>query len=279
MTAGPHCSAATLPKGSRRRFGAMVAGAIPTARRLISFDADFGALRMGLNGIGDTLTVNLLGREDHRDDRQSAADRRWTRLGSKHFAIVFAPGTLRGGAADPSRRALYGARRRRAGKDDVMRRLDDEVPELRSAIPVRETLALRRPHHRDDQPKAAMRLGIARWVTVLAGILVLGRRDRRRAPPPRLRGRRLEGARRDAARCDRRIPDRARAGRRRRGARGRGHRHRRGLCRRDRADAIWIGCSSRGRWRSSSRSVIAVSVVHRLCAARGGRSASSRRRS
>ena len=57
---------------------------------LVSFDAEL-ARGMGL-GVGDTLTVNLLGR-DITGQIASLRQIDWTQLGI-NFAIVFAPGTL-----------------------------------------------------------------------------------------------------------------------------------------------------------------------------------------
>src|SRR6202007_2091917 len=80
---------ATMPKGS-----ALVAGRWwPTDYHgppLVSFDAEL-ARGMGLK-VGDTLTVNLLGREI----TATIANLRsidWERLGI-NFVMVFAPGTL-----------------------------------------------------------------------------------------------------------------------------------------------------------------------------------------
>src|SRR6185437_8213128 len=99
---------------------------------LISFDAELAG-GMGLK-VGDTLTVNLLGREI----TATIANLRridWTRLGI-NFAIVFAPGTLEA-APQTHLAALYGTP---AAAETAVRQLGDKFPNL-SAIPVRETLA------------------------------------------------------------------------------------------------------------------------------------------
>jgi hypothetical protein len=76
---------------------------------LVSFDAEL-AQGMGLK-LGDTLSVNLLGREI----TATIANLRqidWARLGI-NFAIVFAPGALEAAPQTPSRGGLYRARSRR----------------------------------------------------------------------------------------------------------------------------------------------------------------------
>jgi putative ABC transport system permease protein len=123
--------AATLPVGSR-----LVAGRWwPADYRgppLVSFDADL-ARGMRLK-VGDTLSVNLLGREiTARIANLRAID--WQRLGI-NFAMVFAPGTLEN-APQTHLAAVYLP----AGEEDLLvRRVTREFPNI-SAIPVREALA------------------------------------------------------------------------------------------------------------------------------------------
>ncbi len=152
--------AATLPQGSR-----LVAGAWWPADYhgppLISFDAGL-AHGMGLT-VGDTLTVNLLG----RDITARIANLRqidWARLGIS-FAIVFAPGALEA-APQTHLAALY-------APPDAAERLVGEVarrfPNI-SAIPVREALAA--------VARVVATIGTAlrlvALLTLVAGILVLG---------------------------------------------------------------------------------------------------------
>ena len=81
--------AATLPEGSRLVAGSWWSPGYH-GPALVSFDADL-AHGMGLK-VGDSLTVNLLGREiTARIANLRAID--WQRLGI-NFALVFAPGTL-----------------------------------------------------------------------------------------------------------------------------------------------------------------------------------------
>ncbi|HEX3882572.1 MAG TPA: FtsX-like permease family protein [Stellaceae bacterium] len=151
---------ATLPKGSSLDSGKWWPPDYH-GPPLISFDAEL-ARGMGLK-VGDTLTVNLLGREI----TATIANLRridWTRLGI-NFAIVFAPGTLEA-APQTHLAALYGTP---AAAETAVRKLADQFPNL-SAIPVRETLAA--VAHIIATIADAMRL--VALVTVLAGILVLG---------------------------------------------------------------------------------------------------------
>jgi putative ABC transport system permease protein len=151
---------ADLPKGSR-----LVAGRWwpPDYRGppLVSFDAEL-AQGMGLK-IGDTLTVNLLGREiTARIANLRQID--WTRLGI-NFAIVFAPGTLEA-APQTHLAAIYAPP---DAAETVINRLDRRFPNL-TAIPVREALAAVARIVRTIA--AALRL--TALVTVAAGMLVLG---------------------------------------------------------------------------------------------------------
>jgi putative ABC transport system permease protein len=152
--------AATLPAGSR-----LVAGrwwpADYKGPPLVSFDAGL-ARGMGLK-VGDTLTVNLLGR-DITARIASLRQIDWARLGI-NFAIVFAPGTLE---AAPQTRlaAIYVGP---GGEEVLVRRVMERFPNV-SVIPVREALA------------AVARLvamigdaiGLVALATLAAGVLVLG---------------------------------------------------------------------------------------------------------
>ena len=152
--------AAAPPKGAR-----LVAGAWwPEDYRgppLVSFDAEL-ARGMGLD-VGDTLTVNLLG----RDITARIANLRrieWTRLGI-NFAIVFAPGTLEA-APRTHLAAVYAPP---AEAERIVREVTERHPNI-TAIPVRDALA------------AVARLvetvgdaiGIVALITLAAGVLVLG---------------------------------------------------------------------------------------------------------
>jgi putative ABC transport system permease protein len=152
--------AATPPKGSR-----IVAGEWwPADYRgppLISFDAEL-AHGMGL-GVGDTLTVNLLGREI---TGRIANLRRieWSRLGI-NFAIVFAPGALEA-APQTHLAAVYAAPE---AAERIAAQIAEKFPNL-TAIPVREALAA--------VAGVVERIGEAvravAAVTLGAGVLVLG---------------------------------------------------------------------------------------------------------
>ena len=152
--------AATLPAGSD-----IVAGewwpqdyAGPP---LISFDAEL-AQGMGLS-VGDTLTVNLLGRDiTARIANLRSID--WGRLGV-NFAIVFAPGTLEA-APQTHVAAVYLPR---GQEDALVREVTERYPNV-SAIEVREALAavLRIV----ATVGAAVRM--TAYVTLAAGALVLG---------------------------------------------------------------------------------------------------------
>jgi putative ABC transport system permease protein len=152
--------AAAPPKGSR-----LVAGQWwpPDYRGppLVSFDAEL-ARGMGLK-LGDTLTVNLLG----RDITARIANLRqieWTRLGI-NFAIVFAPGPLEA-APQTHLAVLYAAP---AEAERLVRQITDRFPNV-SAIPVRDALAAL------GQVVATIggALRLVALVTLAAGVLVLG---------------------------------------------------------------------------------------------------------
>ena len=152
--------AASLPAGSE-----LVAGEWwPTDYRgppLISFDAAL-ARGMGLT-VGETLTVNVLGREV---SARIASLRRidWTRLGI-NFAIVFAPGTLE--AAPHTELAAVWLPK--ATEEKLVAQVVDAYPSV-SAIPVREAL--------DAVERIIAAIGtairLAALVTLVAGALVLG---------------------------------------------------------------------------------------------------------
>ena len=152
--------AASLPSGSR-----LVAGewwpADYSGPPLVSFDAEL-ARGMGLR-VGDTLTVNLLGR-DITARIASLRQIDWARLGIS-FAIVFAPGTLEA-APQTHLAAVYVAP---AQEEELVRRVTERFPNV-SAIPVREALA--------GLERVVATIGTAirlvALVTLAAGVLVLG---------------------------------------------------------------------------------------------------------
>ena len=129
---------------------------------LVSFDVEL-AHGMGLK-VGDTLTVNVLGREV----TATIANLRqidWAGLGI-NFAIIFAPGTLEA-APQTHLAAVYippGA-----AEDRLVREITERFPNV-SAIPVREALAA--VARVVATIGAALR--IVTFVTLLAGVLVLG---------------------------------------------------------------------------------------------------------
>ncbi|HEY8873840.1 MAG TPA: FtsX-like permease family protein [Stellaceae bacterium] len=123
--------AATLPAGSRLTAGAWWP-ADYKGPPLVSFDAEL-ARGMGL-GLGDTLTVNLLGR-DITARIASLRQIDWTQLGI-NFAIVFAPGTLEA-APQTHLAAIHVAP---ADEEGLVHRVTERFPNV-SAIPVREALA------------------------------------------------------------------------------------------------------------------------------------------
>jgi putative ABC transport system permease protein len=128
---------------------------------LISFDAAL-ARGMGLK-VGDTLSVNVLGREI----TATIANLRsieWTRLGI-NFAIVFAPGTLE---AAPHT-VLAAVWLSKATDETLVGQVVENYPNV-SAIPVRDAL--------DAIQRIIAAIGtairLAALVTLLAGALVLG---------------------------------------------------------------------------------------------------------
>ena len=152
--------AASLPAGSR-----LVAGSWwPEGYKgppLISFDAGL-ARGMGLK-VGDSLTVNLLGR-DITARIASLRQIDWGRLGI-NFAIVFAPGTLEA-APHTILAAVYVAP---GAEDRLVRLVTERLPNV-SAIPVREALAA--------VARIVATIGeairLVALVTLAAGMLVLG---------------------------------------------------------------------------------------------------------
>ncbi len=158
------------PKGSR-----IVAGEWwpPDYRGppLISFDAEL-AHGMGL-AVGDTLTVNLLGREI---TGRIANLRRieWTRLGI-NFAIVFAPGTLEE-APRTHLAALYAPP---ADAERIAAQVTERFPNV-TAIPVREALAAVAGvvERIGDAVRAIASVTLAAGVLVLGGAIAAGHRRR-----------------------------------------------------------------------------------------------------
>ncbi len=151
---------AHLPQGSRLAAGSWWPPDYH-GPPLISFDAQL-ARGMGLR-VGDTLTVNLLGREIiARIANLRAID--WQRLGI-NFAIVFAPGTLEH-APQTDLAAVYLPP---AEENRLVRGVTEQFPNI-SAIPVREALAA------VDRVVGAIgaAIGLVALVTVAAGALVLG---------------------------------------------------------------------------------------------------------
>ena len=151
---------ATLPKGSTIAAGTWW----PTDYRgppLVSFDAEL-ARGMGLK-LGDTLSVNLLGREiTARIANLRSID--WERLGI-NFTLVFAPGTLEK-APQTDLAAVYLPP---SEEEQLVGRVTDAFPNV-SAIHVREALAaVRRVIGLIGD---AVRL--TALVTLAAGALVLG---------------------------------------------------------------------------------------------------------
>jgi len=152
--------AAALPAGSE-----LVAGSWWPADYdgppLVSFDAEL-ANGMGLK-VGDTLTVNLLGREI----TATIANLRsieWRRLGI-NFTLVFAPGTLEG-APQTHLAAVWMTP---AMEETLVRSVTDRFPNI-SAIHVREALAT--VERILDMINDAIQL--TSLITLAAGILVLG---------------------------------------------------------------------------------------------------------
>jgi putative ABC transport system permease protein len=152
--------AANLPAGSQLAVGEWWPRDY-SGPPLVSFDAAL-AHGMGLK-IGDTLSVNLLGREiTARIANLRTID--WERLGI-NFAMVFAPGTLEH-APQTYLAAVYLPQTEEEG---LARRVTEQYPNI-SAIHVREALAA--------VDRVVVRIGVAvrltGLVTLAAGVLVLG---------------------------------------------------------------------------------------------------------
>jgi putative ABC transport system permease protein len=151
---------ATLPAGSQLAAGAWW----PADYRgppLVSFDASL-AQGMGVR-VGDTLSVNLLGREI----TAVVANLRsidWERLGI-NFALVFAPGTLEG-APQTHLAAVYLPQ---SEEEQLVRAVTEGFPNI-SAIHVREALAA--VNRLIGTIGDAIRL--TALVALAAGMLVLG---------------------------------------------------------------------------------------------------------
>jgi len=152
--------AATLPAGSQLAAGAWWPPDYQ-GPPLVSFDADL-ARGMGLK-VGDTLSVNLLGREI----TAVIANLRsidWRRLGI-NFTLVFAPGTLEG-APQTHLAAVWMPP---AEEETLVRTVTERFPNV-SAIHVREALAT--IDRILDMIDYAVQLSAL--VTLAAGMLVLG---------------------------------------------------------------------------------------------------------
>jgi putative ABC transport system permease protein len=152
--------AADLPPGSQLTAGAWWP-ADYDGPPLVSFDAEL-ARGMGLK-VGDTLTVNLLGREITATIA-SLRSIDWRRLGI-NFTLVFAPGPLEGA---PQTR-LAAVWMPQTQEDTLVRIVTDRFPNI-SAIHVREALAT--VERILDMINDAIRL--TSLITLVAGILVLG---------------------------------------------------------------------------------------------------------
>jgi putative ABC transport system permease protein len=152
--------AATLPRGSRLAAGTWWPPDYQGPPR-VSFDASL-AQGMGLK-VGDTLTVNLLGREITADIANLRSID-WERLGI-NFAMVFAPGTLEG-APQTHLAAVYLPQ---AEEENLARAVTERFPNI-SAIHVREALAA------VDRIIAMIgdAVRLTALVTLAAGTLVLG---------------------------------------------------------------------------------------------------------
>jgi len=152
--------AATLPRGSQLAAGAWWPPDYQGPPR-VSFDAAL-AQGMGLK-VGDTLTVNLLGREFTAViGNLRSID--WERLGI-NFAVVFAPGTLET-APQTHLAAVYLPQ---AEEENLARAVTERFPNI-SAIHVREALAA------VDRIIAMIgdAVRLTALVTLAAGTLVLG---------------------------------------------------------------------------------------------------------
>jgi putative ABC transport system permease protein len=161
---------ASLPQGSRLAAGTWWPSDYQ-GPPLVSFDAAL-ARGMGLK-LGDTLTINLLGREiTARIANLRAID--WERLGI-NFAIVFAPGTLEG-APQTDLAAVYLPA---AQEEAFARRVTAQFPNI-SAIHVREALAAvgRVVGLIGDAVRLTALVTLAAGALVLGGAIAAGHRRR-----------------------------------------------------------------------------------------------------
>ncbi len=138
---------------------------------LVSFDV---ALAKGMElKIGDTLSVDLLGREiTARIANLRAID--WERLGI-NFAMIFAPGVLEG-APQTHLAAVYAPP---AGEEALVRRVTERFPNI-TAIHVREALAAvdRVVGMIGDAVRLTALITVAAGLLVLAGAVAAGHRRR-----------------------------------------------------------------------------------------------------
>ncbi len=162
--------AARLPAGSQLAAGSWWP---PDYRGppLVSFDADL-ARGMGLK-VGDTLSVNLLGREI----TAVIANLRsidWERLGI-NFTLVFAPGTLEG-APQTHLAAVYLPQ---AEEEGLVRAVTERFPNV-TAIHVREALAAlqRLVGTIGNAVRLTALLALAAGVLVLGGAIAAGHHRR-----------------------------------------------------------------------------------------------------
>ncbi len=161
---------ATLPKGSRLAAGTWWPSDYQ-GPPIVSFDAAL-AHGMGLK-IGDTLSVNLLGREiTARIANVRTID--WERLGI-NFAIVFAPGALEH-APQTDLAVVYLSR---DAEETLVRQVTERFPNI-SAIHVREALAAvsRVIGLIGDTVRVTALVTLAAGALVLGGVVAAGNRRR-----------------------------------------------------------------------------------------------------
>jgi putative ABC transport system permease protein len=150
---------ATLPAGSRLVAGTWWRGDY-SGPPLLSMEAGI-ARGMGI-GVGDTLTVNVLGR-DITATIANLRDVDWGAL-NINFVLVFAPGTLEGAPQTHIATAQVAA----GHEDEVERAVTQRFPNV-STIRVKEALALIDQMLGEIGTAARVTAGI----TLLAGLLVL----------------------------------------------------------------------------------------------------------
>jgi putative ABC transport system permease protein len=162
--------AATPPAGSRTVAGSWwppdYAGP-----PLISFDAQL-AQGMGL-GVGDTLTINILGREvEARIANLRAID--WTTLGI-NFTLIFAPGTLEGAPQTHIATAQVAPE----AEDAVERAVTQRFPNV-SSIRIKDALATvdRMLGHIGTAARTTAAITLLAGVLVLAGAVIASHRRR-----------------------------------------------------------------------------------------------------